>query len=148
MDTGAFHDTASFWEGKMMEYQNAANAEAQSLEQAEEHVLEEMQEEIVRQQQPAPQQQQQSANQWPDGKMLQSPQIYSTCRLMKVPSGDTMHLRQGPGANYSVVTDMPPTAANITVYTSDWQKNGNDIWFPVSWQNYKGYLRQKFICTQ
>jgi hypothetical protein len=44
---------------------------------------------------------------------------------------------------------MPETASDVTVYVADWEKNGSDIWFPVSWQNYKGYLRQKiFVCTE
>jgi hypothetical protein len=149
---------ADFYLQRYTENQAAANEEYQALQQAEERVIEEMQEEIVRQQQPAlpptsappapTSQQQQAGNQWPDGQKLQSPEKYSICRLKDVPTGDTLHLRQGPGANYPIVTDNPPTASNVTVYVADWEKNASDIWFPVSWQNYKGYLRQKFLCPQ
>jgi len=44
--------------------------------------------------------------------------------------------------------NMPPNATNVVVYIADWQMNDSDRWFPVSWNGYKGYVRQKFVTPQ
>jgi hypothetical protein len=85
--------------------------------------------------------------------MEQEPDKHVICRVFNVATGDWLHMRQGPGANYPKVklrsgggeVSMPSTAANITVYVADWEKNDNDVWFPVYWHGYRGYLNQKFL---
>jgi hypothetical protein len=61
-------------------------------------------------------------------------------------------MRQAPGANYSKVELRSgggavsiPADGGKRSWLSETRKNDNDVWFPVYWQGYKGYLNQNFL---
>jgi hypothetical protein len=92
---------------------------------------------------------------WSDGRRLQHPDRSALYRVVNVADDDTLTLRSGPGASTQEVRSgsgdivtLPATAHDLTVYTEDGKRNDQDLWYPVSWNGYKGYLREKYLEEQ
>jgi len=70
-----------------------------------------------------------------------APQTY---RVIGVSSGDYLNVRQGPGANYPVVTRLLPTATGIALEQGR-TTNGSTVWQQISTSGYSGWVNADYI---
>jgi hypothetical protein len=67
-----------------------------------------------------------------------------TFRVVNVPEGDSLNLRQGPGSNYPVVATIPAGFRGITLSTQRYT-NGTTIWRQISAGGYNGYVNETYL---
>lgn len=64
--------------------------------------------------------------------------------VTNIPPGDTLSVRQGAGASYTLVARLENNSANIYI-TGDTVMNGSDDWVPISFPNGHGWVRPKYL---
>jgi uncharacterized protein YraI len=73
-----------------------------------------------------------------------APQTY---RVVGVSSGDYLNVRQGPGANYSIVARLLPTATGI-VLEQGRTTNGSTVWQQISKGGYTGWINEEYLTLE
>jgi hypothetical protein len=72
---------------------------------------------------------------WPDGRKLLRPDQFVITRVVNVEVNDTLKLRSGPGASFTVLAKIPADETNIIAYNYDQVWDGVDTyWVPVEWR--------------
>ena len=67
-----------------------------------------------------------------------------TYRVINIASRDFLHVRQGPGISYRVITQIPPNARGIKVIPRK-IANGPTIWQEISWGPYTGWVNAIYL---
>ena len=67
-----------------------------------------------------------------------------TYRVINIASRDFLHVRQGPGISYRVITRIPSNARGIKVIPRK-IPNGPTIWQEISWGPYTGWVNAIYL---
>jgi len=60
-------------------------------------------------------------------------------RVYGIADDDVLNLRSGPGTNFSIVAEIPPNGAGVSVHTCGVVEGYRTHWCEASWQNYTGW---------
>jgi uncharacterized protein YgiM (DUF1202 family) len=70
--------------------------------------------------------------------------LASIYEVTKIPNGDYLNVRAGPGSNYSVINKLPPGRSDI-VLGSKRVSNGSVIWQEITVQGQTGWVNADYI---
>jgi hypothetical protein len=66
--------------------------------------------------------------------------------VVKVPSGDYLNIREGPGSNYQITGRIPPATDGISIIGTGVQ-NGNTLWVPIMIGQVRGWVSKDYLSS-
>jgi uncharacterized protein YraI len=66
--------------------------------------------------------------------------------VIKVPAGDYLNVRAGPGDNYQVTGHLPPETDGVTIIGNS-VTNGTTLWVPIVVAQIKGWVNRDYLAS-
>jgi hypothetical protein len=84
---------------------------------------------------------------WSDGTILLHPTHFVLTGVVNVEPNYALKLRAGPGTRFNVVAAIPADATGILAFDKDAVWDGDTWWYPVEWQDFRGYVSGDYLRT-
>ena len=68
-----------------------------------------------------------------------------TTKYVKAPSGNSVHMRSGPGTSYDILLDVP--CGNIVEIYSEMKNPSNESWSEIGYNGTTGWMMTRYLST-